>query len=85
MQIKQRWPKAVKMDWRRQAAKSFIAINTGSSNWCLRCLFLLFLFGIFKGFAMTQQGLFFFIIFMTGGLGVLAGLFGLWLKKHDKH
>lgn len=83
MQIKQRRPKAVKMDWRRQAAKSFIAINTGSHNWCLRCLFLLFTFGMFKG--MTQQGLFFFIIFMTGGLGVLAGLFDLWLKKHDKH
>ena len=26
MQIKQRRPKAVKMDWRRQAAKSFIAM-----------------------------------------------------------
>ena len=26
MQIKQRRPKAVKMDWRRQVAKSFIAM-----------------------------------------------------------
>ena len=32
---------------------------------------------------MTEQGFYFFVvIFMVGGAGLAAGLYGLWLKKH---